>query len=85
MVYLNRIYTRTGDDGTTAGLGPASVSTGSQVIHGNGTVLSIEVTPEATGNGTHLSGNDQSYDFAPVSGSNSSSPDYVVAVRFQSC
>ena len=75
----------TGDDGTTAGGGPAGISTGPQTIHGHGTVLSIEVTPEATGNGTHLVGNDQSYDFAPVSGSNSSSPDYVVAVKFQSC
>jgi len=37
---------------------------------------------EASGIGTHLVGNDQTYDFAATTGT-PGSPDYVVAARFQ--
>lgn len=38
MVYLNRIYTKTGDDGTTGLFGGARVSKGSDIVEAYGTV-----------------------------------------------
>ena len=61
----------------------ADVPAGMDLMHGNGTVLSFQVTAEASGVSSHLVGNDQTFDFAATSGSTPGTPDYSVAVRFQ--
>ncbi|MHB8466810.1 MAG: cell wall-binding repeat-containing protein, partial [Acidimicrobiales bacterium] len=77
----------TGGDGTNSG-NFANVPSGMQNIHGNGTIISFQVTPDFGANsgvGTHLVGNDQSFNFYPNpnSGNNGGAPDWVVAARFQ--
>jgi hypothetical protein len=80
-VTIGGVSVTTGSDSTNSN-SLASVPTGMDLLHGNGTVLSFQVTAAASGTSSHLVGNDQTYDFAGAA-STAGAPDYTVAVRFQ--